>query len=86
MHTPGIVNLPVLFTSLLAISAKAPRTLPHSAFFSSHAVANWSAISLFEMDLADFAARVAFMAFMVFMGAIAGDLRESDLDETEQKT
>merc|ERR1719468_814594 len=62
MQTPGIVNLPSFFTCLAATSDKAPKTLLHCAFFKSQAVANWSAISVLEMDLAP---------FMAFIGAIA---------------
>merc|ERR1719468_743549 len=71
MQTPGIVNLPSFFTCLTATSTKAPKTLLHCALFKPQAVANWSAISVLEMDLAPFMAFLAFMDFIDFIGAIA---------------
>merc|ERR1740138_1567771 len=61
---PGSMNIPVLETSLVAISARLPMTFAHCAFFNSHAVASSSAIAPLVMGLAD--------AF-VFMGAISCD-------------
>merc|ERR1719323_2955810 len=65
-----MVNLPSFLTCLPAMSANAPNTFEHSDFFNSHAVANWSAISVFEMDLAPFIGRIAFIAFIAFMDFI----------------
>merc|ERR1719271_1468966 len=51
MQTPGIVNLPLPFTSLPASVAKASKTFATSDFFCSHAVANASAMDLFGIAL-----------------------------------
>merc|ERR1719263_1439335 len=45
MQTPGIVNYPVLFVSLLATSARASSTFDISDLLASHAVANASAMA-----------------------------------------
>merc|ERR1719316_265282 len=66
MQTPGIVNLPVPFTSLPASSAKASRTFDTSDLFFSQAAPTASAIALFAMDLTPF-----FMLFMPFIAFIA---------------
>merc|ERR1719253_1245363 len=78
MQTPGMVNLPVPFTSLPASVAKASKTLETSDFFCSHAVANASAMAPFGKDLAP--AFIAFIAFIAFL-AIGTDtsLQEEDL-------
>merc|ERR1719468_1436271 len=81
MQTPGIVNLPSFFTCLAATSANAPKTFAHSERFISQAADSWSAISVFEMDLAPFIGRIAFMAFMDFIGAMSARTRK---DTTEQ--
>merc|ERR1719345_540967 len=62
MQTPGIVNLPVPFTSLPASVAKASKTFAISDFLCSHAVANASAMAPFAMDLTP-----AFIAFIAFL-------------------
>merc|ERR1712137_184194 len=69
MQRPGMVNLPALFTSLVATLAKVPKILPTSDFFRSCAVAMASARPpLVITALLDF---MAFMAvFIAFMGAI----------------
>merc|ERR1719199_2374882 len=66
MQTPGILNLPVLFTSLVTSSARASKTLLMSALLVSHAVAMASAMPLFGMALAPFLAFIDFMAFIAF--------------------
>merc|ERR550514_1544211 len=66
MHTPGIVNLPVLLTSLPANSANASKAFDISDFFASHAVAIASAIAPLVIDFAPFIARMAFIAFIAF--------------------
>merc|ERR1719198_1888776 len=55
-------NKPVFPTSFVAISARLSMTFEHTDFFSSHAVANASAIAPFDIGLP--------AAFIVFMGAM----------------
>merc|ERR1719333_75983 len=70
-----MVNLPVLFTCLAAISAKAVNTLLHSDFLSSVPAAKASAISPLEIDLDTF---LPFMAFIAFIGAMIMSQRNKD--------
>merc|ERR1719272_1253566 len=65
MQTPGILNLPVLLTSLVTSSARASKTLAISDFFASHAVAKASAMPLFDIARTPFfiAFFIAFIAF-----------------------
>merc|ERR1719463_278228 len=64
MHTPGIVNLPVDFTSLPTNVARASSTLLASDFFISQEVPKASAMAPFDKALAPF------IAFIAFIGAI----------------
>merc|ERR1712186_307039 len=52
LHTPGIVNTPVLFTSCVAISARLFRICPHTLFFVSVEVDRASAIAPLVMAFA----------------------------------
>merc|ERR1719311_1277949 len=64
MHTPGIVNLPVLFASLVASSARASNIFAMSALFVSQAVARASATAPFGMAFTPFIAFIdLFIAF-----------------------
>merc|ERR1719218_414677 len=83
MQTPGIVNLPVLFTSLAASSAKASKAFDISDLFFSHAAANASAMARFEIDFAPFIARMAFIPFIAFIAFLAM-VRARPLEVTEQ--
>merc|ERR1719345_463716 len=74
MQTPGIVNLPVPFTSLPASVAKASKTFATSDFFCSHAVANASAMAPFAMCLTP----LAFIAFIAFLAIAADTLLEEE--------
>merc|ERR1719265_1222940 len=65
MHTPGIVNLPVDFTSLLTKVARASSTLLASDFFISQEVPRASAMAPFDKALAPFIAFIAFIGAMV---------------------
>merc|ERR1712182_180228 len=58
LHKPGTVKIPVLDTSLEAISAKLPMTFMHTDFFNSHSLAKASAMAPLAI------------AFWTFMGAI----------------
>merc|ERR550525_2199108 len=60
-HKPGIVKMPVFFTSAVAISARLAITLMATDFFSSHAVARASAMAPLVMAVAAF-----------FMGDMSG--------------
>merc|ERR1719373_1339885 len=62
LHSPGIANTPAFFTFVVATSASESNTFAHTDFFSSHLVANASAIAPLVMDFAP--------AFMAFIGAI----------------
>merc|ERR1719152_851619 len=75
MQTPGITNLPVPFTSLLAISAKASSTLLISDLFFSTAAPRASAMAPLLMDLAPFMAFMPFMAFIAFFAIVAVAVR-----------
>merc|ERR1711963_628921 len=68
MHRPGMVNLPVLFTSFVATSAKVSSIFLHTAGFCSVAVANAAAIP--DLDMAAPAFMAAFMAVFMARGAI----------------
>merc|ERR1719171_851411 len=81
MQTPGITNLPVPFTSLLAISAKASRTLFISDLFLSTAAPRTSAMALLFMDLTPFMAFMPFMAFIAFFAMITRDESEVQANE-----
>merc|ERR1719407_352930 len=70
MQTPGIVNLPVPFTSLPASSAKASRTFDTSDLFFSQAAPTASAIALFAIDLTP--PFIAFIAFIAFLAIVTG--------------
>merc|ERR1719367_1792192 len=61
-HRPGMVKMPVFFTSAVAISARLANTLPATAFFSSHFAARASAMAPLVMAA----------AFIAFMGAMVG--------------
>merc|ERR1719272_295642 len=69
MQTPGILNLPVLLTSLVTSSARASKTLLISALFVSHAVAMASATALFGIAVTPFFP--FFIAFITFFIAFA---------------
>merc|ERR1719145_499221 len=62
LQSPGIANTPAFFTFVVATSASESNTFAHTDFFSSHLVANASAIPPLVIDLAP--------AFMVFIGAM----------------
>merc|ERR1711941_194677 len=64
MQSPGMVNLPVLSTSLAAKPARVSNILEASDFLMSCAVARASAMPPFGIDF------TAFMAFIAFIGAI----------------
>merc|ERR1719387_3100197 len=66
MQTPGMVNLPVPFTSLPASSAKASKTFDTSDLFFSQAAPTASAMALFGIAFTPF-----FMLFMPFIAFIA---------------
>ena len=61
MHTPGMTNLPALFTSLLAMTAQLSMSFEHAVFFISNSVARASAMAPLVM---------AFAVFIAFIGAI----------------
>merc|ERR1719499_2391273 len=62
MQIPGMVNLPALFTSLVATLARVSKILPTSDFFRSCAVAMASARPVLVMT--------GLLDFMAFIGAI----------------
>merc|ERR1719188_986163 len=62
-----MANKPVFPTSVVAISARLPRTFEHTDFFNSHEVASASAIAPFDIGLP-----AAFIAFV--LGAIACEM------------
>merc|ERR1719235_1731555 len=71
MQMPGMVNLPVLFTSFAANSAKASRAFDISDLFASHASPKASAIPLLGMDLTPFIAFIPFfIAFIAFFAML----------------
>merc|ERR1719235_2441745 len=76
MQTPGIVNLPVLFTSLAASSAKASKAFDISDLFFSHAAPKASAMALLGMDETLFMAFFIpfFMAFIAFFAIVLSTL------------
>merc|ERR1719313_1566015 len=66
MQTPGILNLPVLFTSLWMTSVSASKALVISDLFFSQAAASASAMAPF--DMAGLPLFIAFfMAFFITM-------------------
>merc|ERR1712113_787100 len=67
LQTPGMVNIPVLFTSCVAISARLFRICPHTLFFVSVLVDRASAMPPFV---------IAF-AFIAFIGAIAASVERN---------
>jgi hypothetical protein len=52
LHTPGIVNTPVAFTSLAATAARLLRIFAQTVFLSSHSVAKASAMAPLVMVFA----------------------------------
>merc|ERR1719486_648449 len=66
MQSPGMTNLPALFTCTAPTLASASRIFVHWDFFVSVAVAIASAMPPFERDTC-----LAFMAFFAFMAFIA---------------
>merc|ERR1719373_240462 len=62
LHKPGIAKTPAFFTLVVATSASESNTFAQTDFFSSHLVANASAMAPFVIDFAP--------AFMVFIGAM----------------
>merc|ERR1740133_395110 len=82
MQTPGIVNLPVPFTSLPASVAKASKTFATSDFFCSPAVANASAMAPFGIALTP--AFIAFIAFIAFLAIDADRLLEEEALVSQQ--
>merc|ERR1719220_2846330 len=67
MQSPGMVNLPALFTSLAPTVARESRIFATSDLFMSCSVAMVSARPVLVMTGPDF---MAFMAFIAFIGAI----------------
>merc|ERR1712125_264875 len=67
MATPGMVNFPVPFTSFVATSARASKTLAISDLFESHASAKASAIPLLGIAFTPFMAFIPFMDFIASM-------------------
>merc|ERR550537_2008035 len=55
VHKPGMVNLPVFFTSAVARVAKLSRSFEHSDFLRPLPLAKASAMPPLVMDLADIA-------------------------------
>ena len=74
MQRPGSVNLPFFFTSLLPISASASNTFESSPFFNPAASANSVARAPLDINFALFIAFMVALAFIAFIGAIAGAL------------
>merc|ERR1719287_60209 len=73
MQTPGMVNLPVPFTSLPASSAKASKTFDTSDLFFSQAAPTASAMALLGIALTPFFMLfIAFIAFMAFIAIVTG--------------
>merc|ERR550514_1352509 len=64
MQTPGIVNLPTLFTSLAPSSVKAPSTFVTSFLFKL--TEDVIPLTIPDFDRARTPAFITFMAFMVF--------------------
>merc|ERR1719378_1318596 len=62
LQSPGIAKMAAFFTLVVATSASESNTFAHTDFFSSHLVANASAIPPLVMDFAP--------VFMVFIGAM----------------
>merc|ERR1719221_675984 len=60
LHTPGMVKIPVLFTSCVAISARLLMIFPHSLFLISVLAQSASAMAPFVITF----------ALVAFMGAI----------------
>ena len=73
MQRPGSVNLPFFFTSLLPISASASNTFESSPFFNPAASANSVARAPLDINFALFIAFMVALAFIAFIGAIAGE-------------
>merc|ERR1719407_477105 len=72
MQTPGMVNLPVPFTSLPASSAKASKTFDTSDLFFSQAAPTASAMALLGIALKPFFMLfIAFIAFIAFLAIVA---------------
>jgi hypothetical protein len=74
MQRPGSVNLPFFFTSLLPISASASTTFESSPFYNPAASAHSVARAPLDINIALFIAFMEALAFLAFIGAIAGAL------------
>merc|ERR1740120_432123 len=70
-----MTNLPVFFTSAAAKVAKAT-ILEQTPLFSSCSSASAAAMALFGMDLTT--ALLPFMAFIAFIGAMAGEVMRAN--------
>merc|ERR1719323_2289581 len=64
LQTPGIVKIPVFFTSVVAIVARVPRSFVHCDFFASFAAASASASAPFDMVVAFIAGAISLKAKM----------------------
>merc|ERR1719343_1082463 len=72
-----MTNLPVFFTSAAARVAKESMTLAQTPLFSSGSSASAAAMALFGMDLTT--ALLPLMAFIAFIGAMAGEVRRANV-------
>merc|ERR1719188_1158975 len=71
-----MTNLPVFFTSAAARVAKESMILAQTPLFSSFSSASAAAMALFGMDLTT--ASLPFMAFIAFIGAMAGEVMRAN--------
>merc|ERR1719499_464350 len=71
-----MTNLPIFFTSAAARVAKESMTLAQTPLFSSCSSASAAAMALFGIDLTT--ALLPFMAFIAFIGAMAGEVRRAN--------
>merc|ERR1719343_1010863 len=71
-----MTNLPVFFISAAARVAKESMTLAQTPLLSSCSSASAAAMALFGMDLTT--ALLPFMAFIAFIGAMAGEVRRAN--------
>merc|ERR1719265_1955616 len=80
MHSPGMVNLPVFFTSAVASATRSSTTPAHAFLSRPLLAAKASAMPPFGSAFADaffFMAPMAFMAFIAFIAfAIAEKIEE----------
>merc|ERR1719218_182349 len=83
MQMPGMVNLPVLFTSFAASSAKASKAFDISDLFFSQASPKASAMALLGMDETLFIA--FFIPFFIAFFAIVLFATERDLEEESKQ-